>query len=100
MSRVNLLISVNDRDREQISKVVEALQASGLKIEQVMKQTGVITGSIDSTQVEGISQVEGVAAVEVEQKFQLKPPESEIQQTYLRSMAQLSITMPNKKTKS
>ena len=79
MSRVNLLISVNDRDREQISKVVEALQASGLKIEQVMKQTGVITGSIDSTQVEGISQVEGVAAVEVEQKFQLKPPESEIQ---------------------
>ena len=79
MSKVNLLISVGDRDREQISKVVEALQASGLKIEQVMKQTGVITGSIDSTQVEGISQVEGVAAVEVEQKFQLKPPESEIQ---------------------
>ena len=79
MSKVNLLISVDDRHREQISKVVEALQASGLKIEIVMKQTGVITGSIDSIQVEGISQVEGVAAVEVEQKFQLKPPESEIQ---------------------
>ena len=79
MSKVNLLISVDDRHLEQISKVVEALQASGLKIEQMMKQTGVITGSIDSTQVEGISQVEGVAAVEIEQKFLLEPPESEIQ---------------------
>ena len=79
MSKVNLLISVNDRDREQIQEVVKALQAFGMKIEQVMKQTGVITGSIDSARVEGISQVEGVAAVEVEQKFQLKPPESEIQ---------------------
>lgn len=79
MSQVNLLISVDDRDREQILEVVEALQASGMKIEQVMKQTGVVTGSIDSTQVEGIARVEGVAAVEVEQKFQLKPPESEIQ---------------------
>ena len=79
MSKVNLLISINDRDREQIQEVVKALQAFGMKIEQVMKQTGVITGSIDSARVEGISQVEGVAAVEVEQKFQLKPPESEIQ---------------------
>ena len=79
MSKVNLLISVDDRDREQIQKVVKALQASGLKIKQVMKQTGVITGSIDSARVEGISQVKGVAAVEVEQEIQLKPPESEIQ---------------------
>ena len=79
MSKVNLLICVDERHLEQIPQVVEALEASGLKIERVMEQTGIITGSIDSTQVEGISQVEGVAAVEVEQQFQLKPPESEIQ---------------------
>ena len=79
MSKVNLLICVDDRNKEQIPKVVEALQASGLKIERVMEQTGVVTGSIDSTQVEGIARVEGVVAVEVEQEFQLKPPESEIQ---------------------
>ena len=79
MSKVNLLICVDDCHREQILKVVEALQASGLKIERVMKQTGVVTGSTDSTKVKGISQIEGVAAVEVEREFQLKPPESEIQ---------------------
>ena len=79
MSKVNLLICVDDCHREQILKVVEALEASGLKIERVMKQTGVVAGSTDSTQVKGISQIEGVAAVEVEQEFQLKPPESEIQ---------------------
>lgn len=79
MSKVNLLICVDDCYMEQIPKVVEALQASGLKIKRVMEQTGIITGSIDSTQAEGIAQVEGVAAVEVEQKFQLEPPESEIQ---------------------
>jgi histidinol phosphatase-like enzyme len=79
MSKVNLLICVDDRHKEQILEVVKALQASGLKIEIVMEQTGVITGSIDSTQVEGITRIEGVVAVEVEQKFQLEPPESEIQ---------------------
>jgi hypothetical protein len=79
MSKVNLLISVNDKYREQILEVVKPLQASGMKIEQIMEQIGVITGSIDSAQVEGISQVEGVAAVEVSQQYQLDPPESEIQ---------------------
>lgn len=79
MSKVNLLICVDDRHKEQILEVVKALQASGLKIEIVMEQTGVITGSIDSIQVEGIAGIEGVAVVEVEQKFQLEPPESEIQ---------------------
>ncbi|MBD2773009.1 ketohydroxyglutarate aldolase [Iningainema tapete] len=79
MSKINLLISVDDRHIEQILEVAQALQASGMKIEQLMEQIGVITGSIDSTQVEGISQIEGVAAVEVEQKYQLEPPESEIQ---------------------
>ncbi len=79
MSKVNLLISVEDNDRKQILEVVQALQTSGVKIEQVMEQIGVITGSIDSEQVERVSRVEGVAAVEVEQEFQLEPPESEIQ---------------------
>lgn len=79
MSKVNLLISVEDNHREQILEVVKALQTYGVKIEHVMEQIRVIRGSIDSEQVEGISQVQGIAAVEVEQKFQLEPPESEIQ---------------------
>ncbi|MDJ0590059.1 MAG: hypothetical protein QNJ72_08715 [Pleurocapsa sp. MO_226.B13] len=79
MSEVNLLISVEDIDREQILEVVQALQTYGVKIERVMEQIGIIRGSIDAEEVKGVSQVEGVAAVEVEQEFQLKPPESEIQ---------------------
>lgn len=79
MSKVNLIISVEDDNGEKILELVKLLEASGLKIEQVMKQIGVIRGSIDSTEVEKISQVEGVASVEVEQKIQLEPPESEIQ---------------------
>ncbi|MBD2206236.1 ketohydroxyglutarate aldolase [Calothrix sp. FACHB-1219] len=79
MSKVTLLISVDDQYKQQILEVVKSLQASGMKIEQIMEQIGVITGSIDSAQIEGISQVEGVAAVEVSQQYQLDPPESEIQ---------------------
>ncbi|MBW4671304.1 MAG: ketohydroxyglutarate aldolase [Cyanomargarita calcarea GSE-NOS-MK-12-04C] len=79
MSRVNLSVLIDDRYRDRILEVVEVLQANGMKVEHSMEQIGVITGSIDSTQVERISNIEGVASVEFAQGYQLEPPESDIQ---------------------
>ncbi|MFH7023929.1 MAG: ketohydroxyglutarate aldolase [Heteroscytonema crispum UTEX LB 1556] len=78
MSKVNLLILVDEHYRDRILEVVEALQASGMKVESVMEQIGVITGSIDSN-VEALSDITGVAAVELAREYHLKPPSSEIQ---------------------
>ncbi|WP_414585011.1 ketohydroxyglutarate aldolase [Scytonema sp. PCC 10023] len=79
MSQVNLVISVDDEHKNQILEVMENLQAIGMKVEQSMPQIGVIVGSIDSTKVEEVSAVEGVAAVETSRSFQIAPPESDIQ---------------------
>ena len=79
MSTINLSILIDDRYRDRILEVVSILQANGMKVQHFMEQIGVITGSIDSTQVEGISNIEGVASVEFAQTYQLEPPESDIQ---------------------
>ncbi|MFB2978397.1 hypothetical protein [Microseira sp. BLCC-F43] len=79
MSEVNLSVLVKDEYRERILEVVTALQADGMKVEQLMEQIGVIAGSIDSTKLPGIERIEGVSAVELAQGYQLEPPTSEIQ---------------------
>ena len=79
MSTVNLLISLDDEHIEQISEVIQNLKAAGLHVEQTMTQLGVITGSCDAAKVEAISQVKGVSHVETEQKYQIAPPDSDIQ---------------------
>jgi hypothetical protein len=79
MSTVNLSVLIGDRYRDRILEVVGVLQANGMKVEHWMEQIGVITGSIDSTQVEGISNIEGVDCVEFAQGYQLEPPGSDIQ---------------------
>lgn len=65
MSTVNIVVSVDDEHLDQILDVVTNLQASGMNVENVMPEVGVISGSVDSTQIETLSQTEGVAAVEV-----------------------------------
>lgn len=79
MPNMQVTVLVDDQHRERILEVVEALQASGMKVERWMEQIGIITGSVDSAQVNTLSHVEGVATVESEQQYQLEPPDSEIQ---------------------
>lgn len=79
MSNLQVTVLVDDQHRDRILEVVEALQTSGMTVERWMEQIGVITGSVDSTQVDRLSQVEGVAAVEQSHSYQLEPPNSDIQ---------------------
>jgi uncharacterized protein involved in propanediol utilization len=79
MSTIQVTVLVDDQHRDQILDVVEALQAAGMNVEHWMEQIGVITGSVDSTQVDNLSQIAGVAAVEQSHSYQLEPPSSDIQ---------------------
>ncbi|MGB6295813.1 MAG: ketohydroxyglutarate aldolase [Rivularia sp. (in: cyanobacteria)] len=69
MKIVNISVSVDDEYLEKILDVVANLKASGMNVENIMPIIGVITGSVESTQIDALSQVEGVSAVEVSRTF-------------------------------
>ena len=79
MSDVNLLISVDDNHMDRIPQVVQKLQSAGLNVEQSMEQIGVVTGSCDQAKVKALSQIEGVSHIESSRKYQVAPPNSDIQ---------------------
>jgi hypothetical protein len=60
--------------------VAAALREAGLRLDRTLPTTGVITGAVeDETALESLAAVEGVAAVEQAQEFQLPPPDEPIQ---------------------
>jgi hypothetical protein len=69
MSNVNISVSVDDEYTDKILEVVADLQAIGMNIENIMPILGVITGSVESTQMDALSQVKGVNSVEVSRTF-------------------------------
>ena len=55
------------------------LRGAGLEVERSLSSIGTITGHVDSHRLDGLSKVQGVAAVEAERSFQLPPPDAKIQ---------------------
>jgi hypothetical protein len=79
MSQMNISISVKDSHLATIELVSQKLQAQGMSVEHVLQNIGVISGSIDSSSLNNLTQVEGVKQVEQERTYQLAPPDSDIQ---------------------
>jgi hypothetical protein len=71
----NIVVTVSG----DIEQIAELLRAAGMTVEQVLGAVGIITGSVDSLQRDSLTAIPGVVAVEVEQRFQLPPPDAEIQ---------------------
>jgi hypothetical protein len=71
-------VSVADDYLDRFAMVVQECQQAGLKVEQQLAQLGIVSGSIDATQLADLKQVEGVAAVERSRTYQIAPPDSEI----------------------
>lgn len=79
MAEVKITVLVDAEHRECILDVADQLQATGMTVAHCMEHIGVISGSMEATQMAKLSQVTGVAAVEPEQTYQLNPPDSEVQ---------------------
>lgn len=77
--KVSLLVTVQDEYGDRISEVADRLREAGMSVEGLLDAVGTITGSADTDKVERISRVKGVSHVETSRRFQLPPPESEIQ---------------------
>ena len=74
----NVAVVVGDADRSQIQKVASQLKSRGMKIDSVLHETGIITGTYGRKPA-SLSRVKGVTAVEETAPIQLPPPESDIQ---------------------
>jgi len=77
--RSGVLISVADEDLERIEEIEQHLKTAGLDVDQVLKQTGVIMGTVEPAKVSALKKVRGVSGVETSHSYQIAPPESDIQ---------------------
>jgi hypothetical protein len=72
-------ITVDDAYLDAMGQVVDALRAQGLKVEQVLDELGIITGSVSPDRQAALESVDGVASVAREQQHRLPPPDSPLQ---------------------
>ncbi len=75
-----IVVTVDTDHQDQIAAVGDALTAHGVVVEHVLEALGMITGTVpDATYVVLAAQVEGVASVEEELRYQIPPPDSPAQ---------------------
>ncbi len=79
MSKIKLLVSIQDEYQDRLPEVAQKLQAAGMQIDQWLREIGVITGAISSEKMSSLSQIEGVANIEFSEEYQIAPPDSDIQ---------------------
>lgn len=76
---VPVIVSVAEDHLDRIADLAERLSGSGLRVQQILKTLGTITGRIPRSKVAEIGRLEGVASVEPEHTIQLPPPDSPVQ---------------------
>lgn len=75
----SIIVTVTDDALNKIDELAERLKAKGMKVDQVLPATGVITGSAASTKMPTLEKVDGVMSVEEELTIQLPSPDSPVQ---------------------
>ncbi|PSB15307.1 ketohydroxyglutarate aldolase [Phormidesmis priestleyi ULC007] len=79
MANLKVLVSVRDDYQERLPEVAQKLQTAGMQVDQWLVEIGVITGAIAAESISALSQIEGVADIELAEEYQLAPPESDLQ---------------------
>jgi hypothetical protein len=76
---VSVVVSVSQDQAEAIEGIAERLSASGMRVTNVLKGVGTVTGQISRSKIADIERLDGVSAVEEERTVQLPPPDSPVQ---------------------
>ena len=79
MSEEQVVISVADDQVDDMSTVVDALRAAGLRVSEVLDSVGVVTGTVDGDALGALSTVPGVVEVERSRMVEVPPPDSPLQ---------------------
>ncbi len=76
--RTQVSVSVDDDHLASIGAVVQALEAQGLQVDQVLDGLGIVSGSVDDARRTRLSSVPGVASVDGSLSYQLPPPDAAV----------------------
>ena len=79
MATAQVSVSVEEAYRDRFAEVIERARKAGLKVEQELREIGIITGSIEADKLDDLERVEGVRYAEAARTIQIPPPESELQ---------------------
>lgn len=79
MDKVRVTIAIDEAHLDQLDDVADQLKAAGLDIEQTLSTLGIVSGAVARDKMSSLSQVSGVESIEVDRRYQLNPPGSEVQ---------------------
>ena len=74
-----VVVSVAEDHLGDLSVVLAGLREAGLVVDTVLEPLGTVTGSVRADAIGRLEEVPGVAVVEREHRYQLAPPDAEIQ---------------------
>lgn len=74
-----VVVTVHDDQLAEIDELAERLRLAGMRVEQVLGEIGVITGSLPADRLTSAQRLPGVAAIERETSFRLPPPDEDVQ---------------------
>ena len=72
-------VTVDDTHLDRVEEVAAHLRSSGMQVDQVLNEIGVISGSVPDNRRQLLKTVTGVQSVEDTATVQLPPPESPVQ---------------------
>jgi hypothetical protein len=79
MASIDVSVAIDDANLTRFDAVVRQARRAGLRTNQVLKEIGVVTGSIEADKLPALRKVKGIASVEINRDIQLPPPESDTQ---------------------
>lgn len=79
MAAIEVNVSVEPAYLPRFASVARAARKAGLNVTQQLKDIGVLSGSIDTSKLDALAAVPGIAAVEVNREIRLAPPDSDAQ---------------------
>lgn len=74
-----MTVTVDEAHLRSIGTVARSLQASGMRVDQVLEKVGFITGSVDPDDEKSLTAIPGVASVDRSVTYQIPPPGSALQ---------------------
>jgi hypothetical protein len=76
MARVDVNISITDEQLPHFAEIVASLRAAGLEVTSTSPSLGFVSGTIDSSKLPDLQQIDGIDAVEADRDVGIPPGEN------------------------
>ena len=65
-----IVVTIDDQHLPEIQAIASSLQVAGMRVDNVLSLTGIITGEVSQTRINELRDVSGVANVEPDEEMQ------------------------------